>query len=89
MSGAPSTLTVCDLRRPWKPQKERLAALQEDHPTAIRFHRACSWLGRIETDLEGPWPDEVLINQWIAFNAPYGRCSECSFRRCSMNTFQR
>lgn len=73
MSSPPSALTVRDLRRLWKPHKERLAALQDNHPTAIRFHRACSWLGRIETELDGAETDQVLINQWVAFNALYGR----------------
>jgi len=36
--------TVHDLRRRWKPHKECLAALKGDQPTAIRFHRACSWM---------------------------------------------
>ena len=64
-----SFLTVRDLRRQWKPHKERLSG----HPTAIRFHRACSWLDRAEK-LDGVADaDLVLINQWIALNALYGQ----------------
>jgi len=73
MSSAPTAVTVHDLRRLWKPHKERLSAVCENHPTAIRFHRACSWLGRVEAELDGSGTDQVLINQWIAFNALYGR----------------
>lgn len=39
-----TSLTVRDLRRRWKPEKERLQQEQPNHPTAIRFHGACSWL---------------------------------------------
>jgi hypothetical protein len=40
--------SVHHLRRQWKPHKERLAIERSEHPTAIRFHRACSWIGEIE-----------------------------------------
>jgi hypothetical protein len=40
--------TVHDLRHRWKPHKERLHAAGGDQPTAIRFHRACSWMARVE-----------------------------------------
>jgi hypothetical protein len=66
-----TVLTVRDLRRRWKPQKERLAG----HPTAIRFHRACSWLDRAEKLDQAEDLDLVLINQWIALNALYGQWS--------------
>ena len=46
--GSESTLTVRDLRRRWKPIKERLNAEQDSHPTAIRVHRAFSWMARVE-----------------------------------------
>jgi hypothetical protein len=42
------TLTIRQLRRRWKPHKERLTAEQPGHPTTIRFHRACN---RISTKL--------------------------------------
>jgi len=63
--------SVHALRRRWKPHKERLVRQQEDHPTNIRIHRACSWLQRVEgnrDDLDG-----ALLAQWIAFNALYGQ----------------
>ena len=40
--------SVRDLRRRWKPQKQRLDTLQSSHPTAVRMHRAFSWLARVE-----------------------------------------
>ena len=41
-------MDVHQLRSRWKPIKEGLAKQQRNHPTAIRFHRACSWLKRVE-----------------------------------------
>lgn len=71
-----SGMTIRDLRRRWKPHKERLGNARADHPTLIRFHRACSWLARVEAmDLERD-SDLVLISQWIAFNALYGQWDE-------------
>lgn len=65
-------LTVRDLRRLWKPHKERLSNLKAEHPTAIRFHRACSWLQRAdEADQEDL--DLAVLCQWTAFNALYGQ----------------
>ena len=46
------TVDVHHLRRLWKPHKERLLAIREDHATPIRFHRACSWLSRVEASDE-------------------------------------
>ncbi len=76
-------LTTRDLRRRWKPHKERLSALAEAHPTAVRFHRACSWLQKAETMLADPATardpasqDLVLLCQWTAFNALYGQWDE-------------
>lgn len=66
-------LTVRDLRRRWKPHKERLHQIQPDHPTTIRFHRSCSWLDQSQALIEGTHYDLALINQWIAFNALYGQ----------------
>lgn len=66
------SITIRELRRRWKPHKERLAALRENHPTPIRFHRACSWLDRVEK-LEEADADLALVSQWIAFNALYGQ----------------
>ncbi len=42
----------------------------------IRFHRACSWLQRAETNEDDNDPDSVLVNRWIAFNAMYGQWDE-------------
>ncbi|HBN77439.1 MAG TPA: hypothetical protein DD473_16860 [Planctomycetaceae bacterium] len=68
-----TTLTVRELRRMWKPHKERLAALHSEHPTNVRFHRACSWLQRSEETPIGSDLDITLMSQWIAMNALYGQ----------------
>jgi hypothetical protein len=73
-----ATSTIRDLRRRWKPQKERLATVQADHPTAVRFHRACSWLAEAEK-LAPSQTDLLLIQQWIALNALYGRWDAAAF----------
>lgn len=70
-----SPLTVRDLRRLWKPHKERLNAQLAEHPTVIRFHRACSWLQRAEQIAE-PADDWSLLSLWIAFNALYGEWND-------------
>jgi hypothetical protein len=67
------TPTVHELRRRWKPTKERLAAERGDHPTNIRVHRACSWLQRVEDLGDDHSDDEAMILRWIAFNSLYGR----------------
>ena len=66
-------LTVRDLRRRWKPTKERLNAQEANHPTAIRIHRAFSWMAHAEEIHNEANQDIVLISQWIAFNALYGQ----------------
>ena len=74
MNGIPEIIkTVHDLRRRWKPHKERLAALKGEQPTSIRFHRACSWMARVEQMPDGQDHDFGLISLWIAFNALYGQ----------------
>ncbi len=65
-------ITVRDLRRAWKPHKERLNEQRSGHPTPIRFHRACSWLQRVEAMDSDDDLDLVLACRWIAFNALYG-----------------
>jgi len=65
--------TVRQLRRRWKPNKERLAAKRGDHPTNVRFHRTCSWLQRVEQVEDAQDQDVVLTCQWVAFNALYGQ----------------
>lgn len=67
-----ATTTVRDLRRSWKPHKERLNGQAAEHPTTIRFHRACSWLQRAEQATKDDL-DLALLSQWVAFNALYGQ----------------
>lgn len=71
MSDAP--VTVRDLRRQWKPHKERLVDLESGHPTHVRFHRACSWLQRAEQVIEASDLDLAILSHWIAFNSLYGQ----------------
>lgn len=66
-------LTVRDLRRRWKPHKERLLAARPDHSTPIRIHRAFSWLSAVEQMGEKPDYDMAILSQWIAFNSLYGQ----------------
>jgi len=68
-----TTPTVRDLRRRWKPHKERLGTLVTEHPTPIRFHRACSWMARVEQMPNGQDHDLGLVSLWIAFNSLYGQ----------------
>jgi hypothetical protein len=68
--------TVRDLRHRWKPHKERLHAAG-DQPTSIRFHRACSWMARVEAMPEDQDHDLGLVCLWIAFNALYGQWDAC------------
>ena len=65
--------TVRQLRRRWKPHKDRLLAIMPDHPTPVRIHRACSWLAHVEQMDKGRDLDSSLISRWIAFNSLYGR----------------
>ena len=76
MPGSPQT--VHDLRRQWKPHKERLATVRSEHPTAIRFHRACSWLSEVEQLDPVRHADQILLHQWIAFNALYGQWDQAA-----------
>jgi hypothetical protein len=64
--------TLRELRRRWKPHKERLQQIDPEHPTNVRFHRACSWLGRVE-QIDGDDLDLALLGRWTAFNALYGQ----------------
>ncbi len=65
--------TVHDLRHRWKPYKERLQAAKAEQATSIRFHRACSWMARVEQMPEGQDHDLGLVVLWIAFNSLYGQ----------------
>jgi len=64
--------TVHVLRHRWKPHKERLATVKGEQATSIRFHRACSWMARVEQMPDGQDHDLNLVSLWIAFNALYG-----------------
>lgn len=79
--------SVRRLRRDWKPHKERLS----NHPTAIRFHRVCSWLDQAQRLPIESNRDLALIYLWIAFNALYSRWDEerrePQADRVSMNAF--
>lgn len=65
--------SVHDLRKRWKPHKPKLTAIQDDHPTVVRFHRCTTWLQRVERIAEGEDQDVALTCQWIAFNTLYGQ----------------
>ncbi len=56
--------------------KDRHRALRNTLPQDfdIRIHRALSWFGRADVELEKtpPDPDAAFIFLWIAFNAAYG-----------------
>ena len=67
---------VHDLRRRWKPHELRLHELDPEHPTPIRFHRACSWLNEADQLDPENQVDTVLLFQWIALNALYGQWDE-------------
>ncbi|MEQ8667841.1 MAG: HEPN domain-containing protein [Pirellulales bacterium] len=71
-----TTPTVRELRRRWKPAKERLAEEGRSQATPIRIHRALSWLARVETLETGEDTDFALVSQWIAFNSLYGQWNE-------------
>ena len=62
--------TVHDLRHRWKPHKERLLAAGGEQATSIRFHRACSWLARVEQMPDGQDHDLGLVSLWIASATP-------------------
>ncbi|MEZ6096069.1 MAG: HEPN domain-containing protein [Pirellulaceae bacterium] len=70
--------TVRDLRRQWKPTKERLQRASSEHPLAVRMHRAFSWMSAVEDVDDGTRSDEKLIFRWIALNALYGRWNNSS-----------
>jgi hypothetical protein len=68
-----ASVCVRDFRRRWKPQKERLLTNRNGQGTLIRFHRACSWLARVESMSENEDADLALVSLWIAFNSLYGQ----------------
>ena len=66
-------VSVRDLRRRWKPHKERLTSISLGQATLIRFHRACSWIARVEAMDQKVDSDLALVSLWIAFNSLYGQ----------------
>lgn len=80
-------ITVRDLRRLWKPQKERLNGQAAEHPTAIRFHRACSWMERAEQAIKDDL-DLAILSQWVAFNALYGQWNHEAQEPCGKRASQ-
>ena len=65
--------TVRDLRRRWKPHKERLAALGGEQPRPSVFTgRAVGWPASRQMP-EGQDHDLGLVSLWIAFNSLYGQ----------------
>jgi len=68
-----SHATVRDLRRLWKPHKQRLSEINPEHPTNIRFHRSCSWMQRGEQVDDQKDLDLSLLSYWVAFNTLYGQ----------------
>ena len=73
MSNTRSKLTVRDLRRRWKPTKERINRTGASHPLVIRLYRAFSWMAEIEQSANDEDYDRQLLFLWIAFNALYGK----------------
>ncbi len=76
MPVAETAPTVRTLRRRFKPHKERFNQEQPTCPTPTRFHRACSWIDRIEKQELTADLDMQLVSLWIAFNALYGQWDE-------------
>lgn len=78
MSQSIESKTVRDLRRHWKPTKERLQRASSGHPLVVRMHRAFSWMDAAEDSGDREMADEKLIFRWIALNALYGRWNSVS-----------
>jgi hypothetical protein len=68
--------TVRDLRRRWKPSKERLRDEMLQEPLRIRMHRAFSWMDRVERMGPDAEPDDLLLFRWIALNSLYATWDE-------------
>ncbi len=69
---SPTDMSVRELRRRWKPTKEKLADSDRHEPIRIRIHRTCSWLQRVEEIEPESASDTGLIFRWIALNSLYG-----------------
>lgn len=74
--GSSESLTVRDLRRLWKPHKERFVEQKSNEDLRVRLHRCFSWLDRVERMGDGGDDDATLIFQWIALNSLYGRWND-------------
>jgi len=59
---ASRALTVAELRKRWLPHKKRFENAGRGHPTAIRFHRACSWLEEAERLDAEDQVDHILVS---------------------------
>ncbi|BAM05304.1 HEPN domain-containing protein [Phycisphaera mikurensis] len=71
------------LRAAWEPERDRLRAVDTEHPTNIRVHRALSWLDAAEAaEADAEATDERVLFRWIAFNALYNRWDEKLLRPC-------
>ena len=56
-------------------ERQSYGKCELEQPTSIRFHRACSWIARVEKDgVEDH--DTDLLSLWIAFNSLYGQWDE-------------
>jgi hypothetical protein len=73
MSTTTTFHSVRDLRRRWKPKKQKLLAELSDHSTCVRLHRTFSWLQRCEAATDSADADLQLMCLWIAFNGLYGQ----------------
>lgn len=73
LGGSMNAVSVRELRRRWKPHKDRHNGCEPGQSTLIRFHRACSWVSRVETMAEEDDADLALVSLWIAFNSLYGQ----------------
>ena len=69
---SPTGMTVHELRRRWKPTKERVLESDRHEPIRIRIHRTCSWMARVEEIEADSALDTALIFRWIALNSLYG-----------------
>jgi len=69
--------TVRDLRRAWKPIKERTDGVPEREAIRIRLHRCFSWMHEAEKLRDDArMADARLVWRWIALNALYSRWND-------------
>ncbi|MBX3374554.1 MAG: hypothetical protein KF817_12050 [Phycisphaeraceae bacterium] len=69
-------LSVRDLRRRWKPIKEKLRAEAAEESLRIRLHRCFSWMARLESLGDEAPADDRLLFRWIALNSLYATWDE-------------